>query len=97
MDTSQHYLPLPVMEVVIDSMTYSKLNVLHWHIVDEQSFPLEIPSFPRLWYTQRRGINVLAKIDVPGHSHSWLTDILIFGYHQNTISLLMLVRNSHSK
>ncbi|WOL17887.1 hypothetical protein Cni_G26680 [Canna indica] len=90
-DTSRHYLPLPVIKGVIDSMTYSKLNVLHWHIVDEQSFPLEIPSYPRLWsgsysyserytvadaleivqYAQRRGINVLAEIDVPGHALSW--------------------------
>ncbi|KAG6503367.1 beta-hexosaminidase 3-like [Zingiber officinale] len=90
-DTSRHYLPLPVIKVVIDSMAYSKLNVLHWHIVDEQSFPLEIPSYPRLWsgsysyserytvadaleivqYAQRRGINVLAEIDIPGHARSW--------------------------
>ncbi|URE13554.1 beta-hexosaminidase [Musa troglodytarum] len=90
-DTSRHYLPLPIIKGVIDSMAYSKLNVLHWHIVDKQSFPLEIPSYPRLWsgaysyserytkadaleivqYAERRGVNVLAEIDVPGHARSW--------------------------
>ncbi|KAL3523240.1 hypothetical protein ACH5RR_016074 [Cinchona calisaya] len=90
-DTSRHFLPLPVIKKVIDSMTYAKLNVLHWHIVDTQSFPLEIPSYPKLWngayssserytmdeaaeivrYAQRRGIHVLAEIDVPGHAQSW--------------------------
>lgn len=90
-DTSRHFLPVPVIKKVIDSMTYAKLNVLHWHVVDEESFPLEIPSYPKLWnaayssserysmaqaadivrYAQRRGIHVLAEIDVPGHAKSW--------------------------
>lgn len=48
-DTSRHYLPLTTIKGVIDAMTYSKLNVLHWHIIDEQSFPIEIPSYPKLW------------------------------------------------
>jgi hexosaminidase len=34
---------------VVDSMVYAKLNVLHWHVVDAQSFPLQIKSFPKLW------------------------------------------------
>ncbi|KAI9100334.1 hypothetical protein K1719_024552 [Acacia pycnantha] len=25
------------------------LIVLHWHIIDKQSFPLEMPSHPKLW------------------------------------------------
>ncbi|CAD6228796.1 unnamed protein product [Miscanthus lutarioriparius] len=87
----RHYLPVKIIKGVIDAMAYSKLNVLHWHIVDEQSFPIEIPSYPKLWngsysyserytmsdaidivrYAEKRGVNVLAEIDVPGHARSW--------------------------
>ncbi|KAL6326693.1 hypothetical protein AAG906_010867 [Vitis piasezkii] len=49
LDTSRHYLPIDVIKHVIESMSYAKLNVLHWHIIDEQSFPLEIPTYPKLW------------------------------------------------
>lgn len=48
-DTARHFQPLEMIKKVIDAMAYSKLNVLHWHIVDTQSFPLEIPSLPKLW------------------------------------------------
>lgn len=49
LDTSRHYLPIDVIKQIIESMSYAKLNVLHWHIIDEESFPLEIPSYPNLW------------------------------------------------
>ncbi|KEH21878.1 putative beta-N-acetylhexosaminidase [Medicago truncatula] len=49
LDTSRHYLPINVIKQVIESMSYAKLNVLHWHIIDEESFPLEIPTYPNLW------------------------------------------------
>lgn len=48
-DSARHYEPIRVLRQILDSMAAAKLNVLHWHIVDDQSFPLEIPSFPRLW------------------------------------------------
>ena len=49
LDTSRHYLPITVIKQVIESMSYVKLNVLHWHIIDEESFPLEVPTYPNLW------------------------------------------------
>ncbi|XP_060212628.1 beta-hexosaminidase 1 [Lycium barbarum] len=49
LDTSRHYLPIEIIKQIIESMSYAKLNVLHWHIIDEQSFPLEVPSYPNLW------------------------------------------------
>ncbi|KAF1888805.1 hypothetical protein Lal_00036847 [Lupinus albus] len=48
-DTSRHYLPIDVIKQIIESMSYAKFNVLHWHIIDEESFPLEIPKYPNLW------------------------------------------------
>lgn len=47
-DTSRHYLPLATILRAIDSMLYSKLNVLHWHIIDEDAFPMEVPNIPEL-------------------------------------------------
>ena len=47
-DSSRHFEPVETIKKVIDSMTYAKLNALHWHLVDEQSFPFDSASFPRL-------------------------------------------------
>ncbi|XWS75035.1 hypothetical protein CRYUN_Cryun01aG0050600 [Craigia yunnanensis] len=44
LDTSRHFLPIDVIKQIIESMSYAKL-----HIIDEQSFPLEVPTYPNLW------------------------------------------------
>lgn len=49
MDTSRHFQPLSSIKHMIDSLPYAKLNVLHWHMSDTQSFPLQINSHPKLW------------------------------------------------
>lgn len=37
------------MEVEHDVDGHMKqINQLHWHVVDSQSFPLEVPGFPEL-------------------------------------------------
>jgi hexosaminidase len=79
-DTSQHYLTIALLHKAINSMAYAKLNVLHWHIVDDQSFPLEVQSYPNLQgesavklveYARLRGTRVLLEIDTPSHTRSW--------------------------
>lgn len=47
-DSSRHYLPLRKIVKILGAMQSVKMNVLHWHIVDAQSFPLHVPTAPNL-------------------------------------------------
>lgn len=48
-DTARHFETLAGLRAIIDSLPYAKLNMLHWHMVDIQSFPFESKSHPLLW------------------------------------------------
>lgn len=47
-DTARHFLPLEKLKQIVDGLHASKLNVLHWHIVDSQSFPCGSDRYPLL-------------------------------------------------
>lgn len=47
-DSARHYLSVPLLRKTIDSMAAMKLNTLHWHIVDAESFPFVSEKFPEL-------------------------------------------------
>ncbi|KAH8058538.1 N-acetyl-beta-D-galactosaminidase [Aureococcus anophagefferens] len=47
-DAARHFLPPRLLERTVDAMSYTKLNVLHLHLSDHESFPLRLPGFPSL-------------------------------------------------
>jgi hexosaminidase len=48
LDSARHYQSPQFIERLIDTMALHKLNVLHWHLVDDQAWRLEIKKYPQL-------------------------------------------------
>ncbi|KAF9909231.1 hypothetical protein BX616_011252 [Lobosporangium transversale] len=47
-DTSRNFYPMNVLKKQIDGLAYSKLNVFHWHLTDNQAWPVEIKKHPQM-------------------------------------------------
>jgi hexosaminidase len=47
-DVSRHFIPIDVLKRNIDGMAAVKMNVLHWHLSDDQGFRAESKKFPKL-------------------------------------------------
>lgn len=47
-DTSRHFQPVETLKKLVQSLTYSKVNTVHWHLVDQQSFPFDSKKRPLL-------------------------------------------------
>ncbi|KAK7054363.1 Glucosamine-6-phosphate isomerase (Glucosamine-6-phosphate deaminase) (GNPDA) (GlcN6P deaminase) [Paramarasmius palmivorus] len=48
LDTARHFFPVSDIKRTLDAMSWVKMSAFHWHITDEQSWPLGITKFPEL-------------------------------------------------
>lgn len=48
LDVSRHFMPVEDILKLIDAAAMFKLNVMHWHLVDDQAWRLDLPDLPEL-------------------------------------------------
>lgn len=48
LDSARHFQSVDEIKQLIDAMARHKLNVLHWHLTDDQGWRIEIPKYPKL-------------------------------------------------
>jgi hexosaminidase len=67
-DSGRHFIPVEVIKRNLDAMAAVKLNVLHWHLSENQGFRIESKRFPKLqgmgsdglFYTQDQVRGIIA-------------------------------------
>jgi hexosaminidase len=67
-DAGRHFVPVEVVKRNLDGMAAVKLNVLHWHLTEDQGFRVESKRYPKLhqmgsdglYYTQDQIREVIA-------------------------------------
>jgi hexosaminidase len=68
LDVCRHWMPVEVVKRNLDAMSAVKLNVLHWHLSEDQAFRIESKRYPRLhqmgsngdYYTQDQIRDIVA-------------------------------------
>ena len=60
LDCSRHFFEKAVIKKYIDLLSFYKMNVLHWHLTEDQGWRVEIESYPKLtqhgaWRTEASG------------------------------------------
>lgn len=48
LDVSRHFFTKEEVKELIDYLAFHKINVFHWHLVDDQGWRIEIKKYPKL-------------------------------------------------
>lgn len=89
LDSASQYQSVAFIKRYIDFMALHKLNVLHWHLVDDQAWRLQIPKYPKLTgglssysaedvrevveHAAIRNVMVVPGLEMPGHATAAVT------------------------
>ena len=73
-DPCRHFIPVEALKRNIDAMAAVKMNVLHWHLTEDQGFRIESQVFPKLhelgsdglYYTQAEIKDIVKYADARG-------------------------------
>ena len=73
-DACRHFMPVEMVKRNLDGMSAMKMNVLHWHLSEDQGFRVESKMFPKLhelgsngqYYTQTQIKEIIAYADDRG-------------------------------
>jgi hexosaminidase len=73
-DVARHFQPVDVIKRNLDAMAAMKMNVLHWHLVDDQGWRIEMKKHPKFtqlasdgdFYTQEEIKNMVKYADERG-------------------------------
>ncbi|MCP4728068.1 MAG: family 20 glycosylhydrolase, partial [bacterium] len=73
-DVGRHFMPVDVIKRNLDAMAAVKLNVLHWHLSEDQGFRIESKTYPKLhqmgsdgfYYTQEQIKDIIQYADDRG-------------------------------
>lgn len=89
LDSSRQYQSVAFIKRYIDFMALHKLNVLHWHLVDDHAWRLQVPKYPKLTggltsysaddvrevvaHAATRNVMVVPGLEMPGHATAAVT------------------------
>ncbi|MCP2029078.1 hexosaminidase [Flavobacterium sp. HSC-32F16] len=74
LDASRHFQPVDVVKRNLDALAAVKMNIFHWHLVDDQGWRIETKKHPKLielasdglYYTQEEIRNIVKYADERG-------------------------------
>lgn len=72
-DTARNFISVPKIKEQLDGFALAKLNVFHWHITDNQAWPIQINAYPQMLkdaYSTRERYSPEAVADVIAYARA---------------------------